>query len=167
MASPGTLQLLADLEAASGDFVEAAGLQRESLSLNREIDDTWGLYEDLYSLAIIARTAGRLTEAAALLGAAARLREHAGIVPRVDAATFDATVATLATALTPANFSVAWGAGRTMSLGYALDVASALAQEIATDSRSSASRPAPSDHRAPRPNLPHHQHLPNRRAGRS
>ncbi len=138
------LQLLADLEAAGGDFVEAAGLQRESLSLNREIQDTWGLYEDLYSLAIIACRAGRLTEGAALLGAAARLREHAGIVPRVDAATFDATVATLATALTRANFAVAWNAGRTMSLAHALDVANALAQEIATGVRTAASRPAPS-----------------------
>ncbi len=137
------LQLLADLEAAGGDYVEAAGLQRESLSLNREVQDTWGLYEDLYSLAIIARTAGRLTEAAALLGAAARLREHAGIVPRADAATFAATVATLATALTHANFAVAWEAGRTMSLDYAIDVASALAQEIATGVRVPASRPAP------------------------
>jgi predicted ATPase/DNA-binding CsgD family transcriptional regulator len=136
------LQLLADLEAAGGDFVEAAGLQRESLTLNREIQDIWGLYEDLYSLAITARTAGRLTEAALLLGAAARLREHAGIVPRVDAATFDASVAALASAITRANFSVAWEAGKSMSLSQALDVASAFAQEIATGTRVPALRPA-------------------------
>ena len=69
---------LGDVARDQGALAEAADRLRESLEISWALRLDWMVVEDLFFLADVARRAGRLVEAARLLGAAERLRETIG-----------------------------------------------------------------------------------------
>ncbi len=61
-----------------GDYVAAHGLYHESLTINRELGDAWGLAYLLEDTGALAAREGHAARAYRLVGAAAALRETIG-----------------------------------------------------------------------------------------
>jgi predicted ATPase/transcriptional regulator with XRE-family HTH domain len=128
---------LGDVARDLGALAEAADRLREGLEIAWALRMDWVVVEDLIFLADVAQRAGRVPEAARLLGAAERLREtigHAlfGNLPMVVEAS--TTAARLALGTGP--FATDWEGGHALSseqaVATALELADALAAEHGT-----------------------------------
>jgi predicted ATPase/class 3 adenylate cyclase len=120
------LRGLGSLAFGEGATERAATLLQESLSLLRELVDAPCGTDNLEQLAYVATLRGQHVRAARLLGAAERMRNDAGIVPRPSArAVHDRTVAAACTALGDAVFAAERSRGGDLTfaeaVAYALD----------------------------------------------
>ncbi|MBI3973469.1 MAG: adenylate/guanylate cyclase domain-containing protein [Chloroflexi bacterium] len=99
----------------------ALSLHEQSLALQQEAGDRWGIIECLEGLARVAGAQGQLEWGARLLGAAEALREAIGApLPPADRADYDRDVAVVRAGLGEATFATAWAEGRAMSLEQAV-----------------------------------------------
>jgi predicted ATPase/DNA-binding SARP family transcriptional activator len=112
-----SLCALGRLLAAAGRVDEAEPVLRDGLELCREIDDRWGIAFALQGLARAAAKAGRAERAAALLGAADRVRDELGIDLYPPAKAYQTGTSTEALArMTEPAFWCAWAEGKQRSL---------------------------------------------------
>jgi hypothetical protein len=107
-----------------GDYGTARALLEESLAINRELGDKWGIAQNLERLAALAVAQAQPARAARPFGTAEALREALGApLPPVDGAEHDRSVAAVRTALGEEAFAAAWAEGREMSLEQSIDCA--------------------------------------------
>ena len=115
---------LAYLEQLRGDFDAAEALLRDSLQLAQAHGDRRGLTECLAALIGVAQGRGQLERAARLLGAVEGCRAAFGaLASPVDRALYDQIAADLRAQLGDEAYSVAWTAGRVLSLDQAIAAA--------------------------------------------
>ncbi|MFN8482331.1 MAG: BTAD domain-containing putative transcriptional regulator [Anaerolineae bacterium] len=114
------LALLARARAARGDAAAASACLRESLAIRRQYGNKANIAACLEGLAAVTaavRPSAGPTWAVTLLGAAAALRDAVQTpIPPVEITAYAATVESLRSQLSEAEFSAAWAAGRAMSL---------------------------------------------------
>jgi tetratricopeptide (TPR) repeat protein len=102
-----------------GDFEGVAHSRfREALLLYRAVGDKQGIASCLGGLAATAAGEGRATEAAALLGAASRIRDAHD---ELDLPGLEEAVASLQSTLGDEAFEAAWQSGRTMPIDQVID----------------------------------------------
>jgi hypothetical protein len=100
-----------------GDTRRATELLRESLQFAWQTRRPRTIAHALEGLAEVAQAEGRADAAARLYGAAAALRERAGVlIWPADSATYDRSVAAVCTALGDEAFAASWEAGRSTPL---------------------------------------------------
>lgn len=117
MNQGGALRDLGELEAA-------ARLLMDSLLLWRELGDKWDATDCLEDLAAVYLEQGRWATSATVYGAAEALRTEIG-APRApyDDETYDRRVDELRKQMAAAELEQAWGRGRAMKMGQAVDFA--------------------------------------------
>ena len=124
---------LATMAASRGDWADAVGLWRESLTLALSIGSTWGLPLVLDGVAAWAAAGGAVESAAGLLGAAAALRQRQGAVSvgdeRATPVGDRVRGSILAAPGTPA-FEAAWSAGQRWTTEQAINEALARLAEL-------------------------------------
>lgn len=77
-----TLQQLADLRLLKGDAAGSAAAHQESIRLALANSDSWGIFEDLWGLMVIALQRGWVQEALELLAGAELMRTTHAVLPR-------------------------------------------------------------------------------------
>jgi tetratricopeptide (TPR) repeat protein len=108
------------------DHTAARPLLAEALEIRRAMDDRLGIARCLVGLAAVVHAVGRPEPAARLLGAAAALLRAIGaVVPPIDRAVTDHTLAAIRDVLGPDRLAAAQAAGA------ALPVAQAVAEALA------------------------------------
>jgi tetratricopeptide (TPR) repeat protein len=118
---PNVLRSLGELALAKGDLVLARARLVESLTLAREVGESWQIAAALELLGNLAVVQAQPQRALRLLGAAAMLREQADQLPSADEQTALACTFALARqALTGNAQEAAWTEGRTMALEHAV-----------------------------------------------
>lgn len=124
-----SLSTMADVTRDQGDTERALELYRSALSIQRQIGIYDGLADNLFG---IAETFGRLGDpasAARLLGASDSLRESMSqLVPPVNQARYEHTIAAVRDALGPEDFAASWVAGQGLTRDQAIDDALAAAE---------------------------------------
>jgi tetratricopeptide (TPR) repeat protein len=125
-----SLRLLGEVTQAGGDLDAARAYYVESLTLFRPLRYRWGIAWGLDRLAGLAVAQTQAVRAARLFGAAAMLREAAGVsLPPVERPQIERELAVVCTALGEEAFAAAWSEGRAMpmdqAVGYALESADA------------------------------------------
>jgi non-specific serine/threonine protein kinase len=122
-----------------GDFAAAERHFREALALRLELDDRYGMANQLTELAYVAAAAGEEERAARLDGAAAALRQVTGAqIVSVKRAAYDQFVATLRDSLGPDRFDAIWSVDQ----GRAPEQVVAAAREIISEELAMASTAA-------------------------
>jgi tetratricopeptide (TPR) repeat protein len=114
------MENLAALTRLQGEEFEgiAQSRFREALLLYRAVGDKQGIASCLGGLAATAAGEGRATEAAALLGAASRIRDAHD---ELDLPGLEEAVASLQSTLGDEAFEAAWQSGRTMPIDQVID----------------------------------------------
>ena len=131
---PMVLGNLASIAWDEGDRSRAAVLQREALTLRRELWDVLVLANSLANGAEFAAAGGRPEAAARLLGAAAVLRRRGGVA--IDPFNLDdphALMARVRELLGEPAFAAAWAEGESLPLDQAIADADAVLAEAAQD----------------------------------
>jgi len=101
---------------AGGDRRLAARLHREALCLSSEVEDLAGVADSLEALGGLAATAGRLCEAASILGAAQSVRDRHGLARRTGVGGSDESdLDVLRRSLGREAFATAWRQGAARS----------------------------------------------------
>ena len=118
------LSSLANVAFLRGDRARAQALQKESLTIGRDLGDPPGIARGLEGLAGMAHEQNELSRATRLWGAAAALRERIGN-PRSPADQNKAAErwASVRAELGDAVFTAAWDAGRAMTMEQAVEFA--------------------------------------------
>ncbi len=137
-----SLQHLAEVADQQGNLRQAAVLRGETIELYWQERDTWGMFEELASLASIAARAGEPVAAVRLLSAGETLREAVGAAPQKRLASRGETVRLLHVSLGQSAFEAGWAEGRTLSAEQAVQEAGALAQRLGGHGSSSSTIPA-------------------------
>lgn len=107
-----------------GDLETAQALCAESLAIWQRLDDRAGIAEGLEVLATLAAMSDEPKRAARLFGAAAALREMAGVpLPPSDRREQEGHGESLRAALDEATFAAAWAEGAAMPLSQVIDEA--------------------------------------------
>jgi non-specific serine/threonine protein kinase len=110
----------------------AAALYRESLALQLEQGERWGIADSLSGLAGVAGVLDRAEEAARLFGAAEALYAACHVrLPPPDRPAYAALVARARTGADPAAWAACWAAGRALPLDQAVAESMALLGESA------------------------------------
>ena len=119
------LRNLGYLALTQGDYRHAATLQKESLTICKEVGPRWLTEVCLRDLAVVACAAGRYEQAARLFGAAEASREF---LERylTERAHHDRGVAEAKAQLGESTFAECWAEGRAMTLAQALEYALAV-----------------------------------------
>jgi predicted ATPase len=123
------MENLAALTRLQGEEFEgiAQSRFREALLLYRAVGDKQGIASCLDGLAATAAGEGRATEAAALLGAASRIRDAHD---ELDLPGLEEAVASLQSTLGDEAFEAAWQSGRTMPIDQVIDQIAAQTRSI-------------------------------------
>jgi predicted ATPase/class 3 adenylate cyclase/DNA-binding CsgD family transcriptional regulator len=117
----GALTTRAKVELAQGDVEGAERDAREALSTATEVGALLGVPEAFDASAMAAATRESHAEAARLFGAAAAVRERTGEVRfRIFQSAFDATVASLRSAMQPDDFEASWFQGSQLTTDEAI-----------------------------------------------
>jgi non-specific serine/threonine protein kinase len=118
------LSLLGRLAWLQGEHPRATQRQRESLSLQREMDDRVGIADSLDVLAWVANAAGESARAARLFGAAGAVRERSGATSLpLWRAEHERNLAATRARLGEEAFAAAWAAGRSLAVEEAIEEA--------------------------------------------
>jgi non-specific serine/threonine protein kinase len=127
------MRALADVVCDSRDAPRAAALYRESLALQLEQGERWGIADSLSGLAGAAGALGRAEAAARLFGAAEALYEACRVhLPPPDRPAYAGFVARARAGADPTAWVASWAAGRALPLQEAVAEAMALAVELET-----------------------------------
>lgn len=126
---------LARVALQRADAQVAARWLSESLPLHREFPAKEATIAWLTPVATLAVMGGKVTEAAQLLGAAARLRETLDLsLPYPDRGEVDVATTATRSALGESSFAGAWEEGRALSLEDAIRVAVRVLAEVSAAS---------------------------------
>jgi predicted ATPase/transcriptional regulator with XRE-family HTH domain len=119
------LNMQAALAEGRGDNARIAALSLESLTLLAALRDRWSVAYTLTRLGGVAAAHGQPARAAQLFGAADALRETTGATIQFasDRDLYERHVALARAGLDAPDFAAAWGTGRAMSLGRAIEFA--------------------------------------------
>ena len=114
---------------AQNDYVRASAFLVQGLNLCGELGDRYVTQGCLQGLARVAHGTGHYERAVRLFGAAKALREVLGaLLPPVDQADHDKSVASARAALGGPAFAAAWAEGRAMTLEQAIEYALSMAK---------------------------------------
>ena len=132
---------LAEVAHVDGDRGRAFELHLRALGVYRELENAWGVGEELAELAALAAASGRDEAAARLFGAVERMRETTGIAPQNRLSDPQRIAAELRGRLGEQAFAAAWDVGRSLSIEQAAAEADAIAAELVGEANPPASDP--------------------------
>ncbi len=126
-----TIGSLGEVASVENDRPQAIAAYREALTLAQELGNTIFVAAILRSIAAMVDPGGAEVQAVRLFGAAETLRESAGAsFAAFEGIPHDPTLAALRERVDAATFTVAWEAGRALSLAEAVAEALALADDL-------------------------------------
>jgi tetratricopeptide (TPR) repeat protein len=130
IAELAALLQLGRVALAQQDYAQARGLLAESMAVFAELSSRKDFAQCLESVAQVATGQGQFQRAARLFGAAAALcAAHQIVLPPIERAQYDDTIALVGTHLGTAAFAAAWAEGRAMTQEQAIAAALADAAE--------------------------------------
>jgi tetratricopeptide (TPR) repeat protein len=116
--------LLGDIARTQGRYAEALTQYQECLSLWRDRENIMNTALVLDSVAQTLSRMGDLASGAALLSAAAAIRERASVkLAAIEQANYDETLRACRVALGEAGLAAAWATGHTLTLAQAINLA--------------------------------------------